>query len=646
MEIKNFLGSTFAKISRIFSSVRSSFASMDGRRKQSEFFKEKLGHFVSKQEVCESKCRLLRRVAPRNDGLRIRNDGGRYGATPRREGSGKAVGFGVRGRLPPSLILLSLFFIFQFSFFNFPLSAEDSFPQKIEWKSNANALEYKVEVQNTQTGKTQVITTDKNATELSLAPGRYRYRVIAYDFLGKESSVSSWTNFEVFKANKPKIKDIEKNVTLGKDSNSVEISVDISDVNRNSKFELVSEGLEGAITATERAKMGSGSETDSVTKLDFKNVPPGKWRLKVTNASGLESYSDVIDVQGEKLYTADEVAKIRDETKAQVKKEFDDNLDEYIKKAEAEKAEKARLEALEKERQEKARLAEEARLKAERERAEKARLEAERIAEEKRREEARIAEEKRQAEERARLEAERKAAEERLIAERKAEEERRAAEKAAKEAEEKRLAEEKARAEAERLAKIEEEKRAKAEWKRLHPYQWKDVSLMAGAGYTFTLYDDMIKSRYDESNALALNARFKMLPIKTENNKFGLELGFLTQKFSGKLENYYEAELKSTVFDVKFVWQHKIFSKLYWSAKAGGGFSRLTKSMDYSDMLSKRDNPDDGSYVYPSVVAGASLFLYPWKCFVLEAGVDFNQVFAGGSNLGFVAPYACVGVRF
>lgn len=229
-----------------------------------------------------------------------------------------------------------------------PVFADEiSFPQKLEWKSNANALEYKVEVQNIATGKTQVLTTDKTSTEISLMPGKYRYRISAYDFLGKKASVSSWTNFEVFKANKPKIKDVEPSVKVQEETGSVGIDVNISDINKDTKFELVNESLEGAIPIEEKSLMGtSSSETEKITHLDFKNVPPGKWRLRVTNASGLSSLSEVIEIEGEKKYSEEEVEKIKKEAEDAVRSEMQAQVEEYKKNAEAEKlaAEKAKTE--------------------------------------------------------------------------------------------------------------------------------------------------------------------------------------------------------------------------------------------------------------------------------------------------------------
>lgn len=474
----------------------------------------------------------------------------------------------------------------------FPLFADDSFPQKIEWKSNANALEYKVELQNLSTGKTQSITTEKTSTELALPPARYRYRVHAYDFLGKEAGVSSWTNFEVFKASKPKINKIERKLQVPKDGGSIGISVDIADVNKNSKFELVNESLNGIISASDKMNMGqSSSETDSISHLDFKNVPPGNWRLRVTNPSGLSSLSDIIVVDGEKMFTDVEVALIRDEavneavkeTEEKLRKEMNEKLSSEIEKAIAEHDLK------------------------------KERAEADRI------------------------EAEKRAEEERLEAERKAEEEARLAEIA-------RIEEEKRAKEEAKRAKKEEKLRRKLERKKLG-YQWKDFIVEGGAGVTNRLYDDSFKKAYDEPLATALNIRAMYLPKKTSSAKFGMEVCYFGQKFTHET-NFLNAELISNVFDAKIVWQQNLMPAIYLQLKGGAGINMLKKSISYSSSYTARTASEDTTYFYPLVAGNLSIFCNPLKFLVFEAGADFSHVFGGSFTLGMLTPYACAGIRF
>ncbi len=87
---------------------------------------------------------------------------------------------------------------------------EKHFEQKLEWKEDANAFEYKVEVKNLSDGKITSYTTSENFMDLNLPAGNYQYRITVYDFLGRASDVSSWQGFEITKASVPTIQNIEK----------------------------------------------------------------------------------------------------------------------------------------------------------------------------------------------------------------------------------------------------------------------------------------------------------------------------------------------------------------------------------------------------------------------------------------------------
>lgn len=174
------------------------------------------------------------------------------------------------------------------------LSADEpKFSQRIEWRANANALEYKVEIQDTATNTVSSFTTEKTFAELSLAPGNYRYRVTVYDFLGRKATTSAWTAFSVIQAAKPEIRRIEKNVTAPDADERLEIAVDIANVSADSLVELVGENVPGEL---EISGSGGKDEKERVSKVYFQDVPPGKWRLRVTNASGFSAESDVIEI--------------------------------------------------------------------------------------------------------------------------------------------------------------------------------------------------------------------------------------------------------------------------------------------------------------------------------------------------------------
>ena len=123
--------------------------------------------------------------------------------------------------------------------------AEADFSQRIEWRADEGAYKFRVQVESD--GKRVLEKeTEQNFLNLDLEPGKYRYRVYVYDFLGRESSVSEWTDFEIFKAAAPEIRTVQQNVSTTKKGN-VELSVDIENISEGSTVELIAENIPGTM---------------------------------------------------------------------------------------------------------------------------------------------------------------------------------------------------------------------------------------------------------------------------------------------------------------------------------------------------------------------------------------------------------------
>ena len=327
--------------------------------------------------------------------------------------------------------------------------------QKIQWKADKNAYEYQVEIQPLDGGSPTYITTQNNYAELTLTPGNYKYKIHAFDFLGRKSTSTNWTNLEVLKASKPVIAD-EKPVPKANKDGSFELNVNVTEISKDSTIELVNpetgKSIKGDLILDNKENQ-SLSENQSAAKAHFDSLPDGQnWKLRVTNPSGLTTESAPLDLGKEAERLAAEKAKAEEEAHIAKEKAL----------TEAKAAEEARLAA------EKAKAEEEARIAAEKAKAE----EEAHIAKEKALAEAKAAEEQRIAAEKAKAEEEARIAKEKALAEAKAAEEARNAAEKAKAEEEARIAKEKALAEAKaaeeaRLAaekaKAEEEARIAAE---------------------------------------------------------------------------------------------------------------------------------------------------------------------------------------
>ena len=331
--------------------------------------------------------------------------------------------------------------------------------QKIQWKADKNAYEYQVEIQPLDGGKSTYITTQNNYAELTLTPGNYKYKIHAFDFLGRKSTSTNWTNLEVLKASKPVIAD-EKPIPKANRDGSFELSVNVTEISKDSTIELVNpetgKSIKGDLILDNKENQ-SLSETQSAAKAHFDSLPDGQnWKLRVTNPSGLTTESAPLDLGKEAERLAAEKAKAEEDARIAKEKALAEAKAEEEARIAAEKAKAEEEARIAKEKaQAEAKAAEEARIAAEKAKAE----EEARIAKEQALAEAKAAEEQRIAAEKAKAEEEARIAKEKALAEAKAAEEARLAAEKAKAQEEARIAKEQALAE----AKVLEEARLAAE---------------------------------------------------------------------------------------------------------------------------------------------------------------------------------------
>lgn len=196
-------------------------------------------------------------------------------------------------------LFVSTFIIFLFTVMaSYCLFAQENrFKQKLEWEAEPYALEYKVEIKGASSSSvSKEFITQNCYVEFSMAPGEYLYRVLAYDFLGREASCTEWETFTITKALQPKVNLKDVNVTVdGNSKRPVTIPADVASITDESTLVFVNtetgEKIEGIIN-TSKAEDGSVSSSSVV----FPNVSIGEWKMVVTNPSGLSTESEPVSV--------------------------------------------------------------------------------------------------------------------------------------------------------------------------------------------------------------------------------------------------------------------------------------------------------------------------------------------------------------
>lgn len=498
--------------------------------------------------------------------------------------------------------LLIFFFLLFLGAIKNPLHAQN-FKQTLQWNDDPNVLEYEIEIQDS-TGKViQTVTTENNFIDVSLKEGSYKYRIKAYDLLGRESVSTNWIHFDIALAKRPEVAHKKELEALSEDGKTLEIDVSVEDVTSDTLAELVNintkDKIRGKLILSESTGV-SVSETHKANKARFTDVAEGKWKLVITNPSGYSTESEAFEV--------------RDVIKEE--------------KIAAQKAEEERI----------------AREKAERE--EKERLEQERL---KREEEERLAREKAELEEKERLERERlqREEEERLARE---EAERQEAERLAREEAERIAREEEERLEAERLAKLEEK-----EAKKNKPAA--GLEIKAGFDVEMNLFNSELltnENAYNKSNneflqkiLPSINVAIAFVPDLQKRFIPGVEVSgnFFYWTHSMSFNRAFEYENKFFVYNLQtsFIGQIQIVPRIFFlDLRAGGGvvFIRMITNYDFGR------NSSESGFIYPKLNAGLSLKLIPTKHLVFELGADYNITLTNKVYFTYLLPYFEVGVRF
>ena len=509
--------------------------------------------------------------------------------------------------------------------------------QTLRWSADPNVLEYRIEIQDVSGNIIQTVTTENNSLEISLPNGKYKYKITAYDLLGRESVNSGWNQLEVLKASQPAISMEQTLESLEEDGKTLELDVEIKDVTTGSKVELVNPETGETIAGNlliDSAIDADASEVLHASKSIFENVPEGKWQLVVTNPSGLFSESEPFEVQ--------------------------DTMKE--KRLAAEKSEKERLE---RERFEAERIEQE-RLAVEQERLERERLEAERIEQE------RLAVEQERLE-RERLEAER--IEQERLAEELAEQERIAAELAAREKLENDVAanpnvpvnglkytddiismasqifeEEEMNDDYYDDLEIPDDEEIEAQRKAERHEKWLNYDrkfyVNAGVGANFCLYDnDFISKYFMNGFTPSFTARIDFLPIHKNKWRFGMEIAGSRTCYTYS-NVYYDLKLDMNMLQTNLIYRFSFAkNKLWLSVKGGGGISLMQTNLIFKVETSEKHNISE-NFAYFMAGGGLSLTIVPKQLIIFEIGADYTNIFMNDVSTGLISPYITAGIRF
>jgi hypothetical protein len=162
--------------------------------------------------------------------------------------------------------------------------------QRINWEKENDVLKYELVIEkNDGGGFTKVLdnTTEEDGVEISLPPGEYRYRVIVYDMLGRQSPAPEWSRLNVLPALQPEIISINPQFIDIADSNT---TINLNGNNFSPNAEVYFIPAEGG----EKSRQDILSQSSPLNKSDYSAMDTGGAQLKLAGLQLAKGFYDIV----------------------------------------------------------------------------------------------------------------------------------------------------------------------------------------------------------------------------------------------------------------------------------------------------------------------------------------------------------------
>jgi hypothetical protein len=171
------------------------------------------------------------------------------------------------------------------------LEENGRFVQILRWRGSENALYYKAEIERLGKSGWETAVNQKTETtfcEVSLAPGSYRYRVRAFDLLGRPGEAAEWILFEVFLAKQPELWYFTPKAVFPEGDENLVITLGGRNLTGGIRIYLQREGEEIEPIPAETVRVDQGEEAVQVA-LSRGALEPGNYTIWAVNPGGLKT---------------------------------------------------------------------------------------------------------------------------------------------------------------------------------------------------------------------------------------------------------------------------------------------------------------------------------------------------------------------
>lgn len=181
--------------------------------------------------------------------------------------------------------------------------------QTFSWEQDDNVFKYEFIMEHLVKGKYVEIEhkeLKENSIDLSLVNGTYRYKLLAYNYLGFLEVETDWIPVEIVKAYQPKIFDVTPGTVFLEEVQDGIYNVTGSELSSTTEYSLSKnmKNQDGRLKA-EILEYDDKHKNKAKIKFDPEKLDVGKWTLVAKNVGGLHDFKQDVVVKWRKAVDLD-----------------------------------------------------------------------------------------------------------------------------------------------------------------------------------------------------------------------------------------------------------------------------------------------------------------------------------------------------
>jgi hypothetical protein len=204
----------------------------------------------------------------------------------------------VHGRGCRFCVLLGVWLLLSASFIHAQVgsSAEIRIVQRLIWTGDQYALRYEVVIEREEDGRFRELLrefTNTSYIDVVLSPGRYRYRIIPYDYLNRPATATDWVSLEIRPAIMPELNDTFQAFFNINERSVFTLEISGRNIDPGAEIELRRPGSVPIIPFDKSIRPDGSRAT-----LYFNNnqLIPGVYEVRVRNPGGFETRGGTITI--------------------------------------------------------------------------------------------------------------------------------------------------------------------------------------------------------------------------------------------------------------------------------------------------------------------------------------------------------------